>query len=59
MARTHAHQLARTARLSVVTGLGAAVLASAFALPASAEPVTAVQRRPAKVVAAQYDQTRQ
>ena len=58
MARTHAHQLARTARLSVVTGLGAAVLASAFALPASAEPVNAVQRGPAKVVAAQTDQKR-
>ena len=58
MARTHAHQLARTARLSVVTGLGAAVLASAFALPASAEPVNAVQRGPAKIVAAQTDQKR-
>jgi LysM repeat protein len=58
LARTHAHQLARTARLSVVTGLGAAVLASAFALPASAEPVNAVQRGPAKVVAAQTDQKR-
>jgi LysM repeat protein len=58
LARTHAHQLARTARLSVVTGLGAAVLASAFALPASAEPVNAVQRGPAKIVAAQTDQKR-
>ena len=58
MARTHAHQLARTARLSVVTGLGAAVLASAFALPAKAEPVDAVQRDPAKIVAAQRDQQR-
>ena len=58
MARTHAHQLARTARLSVVTGLGAAVLASAFALPASAEPVNAVQRGPTKIVAAQSDHKR-
>jgi len=58
LARTHAHQLARTARLSVVTGLGAAVLASAFALPASAEPVNAVQRGQTKIVAAQSDQKR-
>ena len=58
MARTHAHHLARTARLSVVTGLGAAVLASAFALPASAEPVNAVQRGQTKIVAAQTDQKR-
>ena len=52
MARMHAPHLARTARLSVVTGLGAAVLVSAFALPATAEPVHAVQRGPTKVVAA-------
>jgi LysM repeat protein len=58
LARTHAHQLARTARLSVVTGLGAAVLVSAFALPAMAEPVNAVQRGPAKIVAAKNDQQR-
>jgi LysM repeat protein len=58
LARTHANQLARTARLSVVTGLGAAVLASAFALPASAEPVNAVQRGPTKIVAAQTDHKR-
>jgi LysM repeat protein len=58
LARTHAHQLARTARLSVVTGLGAAVLASAFALPASAEPVNAVQRGQTRIVAAQSDQKR-
>jgi LysM repeat protein len=58
LARTHAHQLARTARLSVVTGLGAAVLVSAFALPASAEPVNAVQRGKTKIVAAQTDQKR-
>ena len=58
MARTHAHQFARTARLSVVTGLGAAVLASAFALPASAEPVNAVQRGQTKIVAAQSDHKR-
>jgi LysM repeat protein len=49
----HANHLARTARLSVVTGLGAAVLVSAFALPATAEPVNAVQRGQTKVVAAQ------
>ena len=58
MARMHAPHLARTARLSAVTGLGAAVLVSAFALPATAEPVDAVQRGPAKVVAAQSDQKR-
>ncbi|HSK37396.1 MAG TPA: transglycosylase family protein [Actinomycetota bacterium] len=50
--------MSRTARLSVVTGLGAAVLASAFALPASAEPVNAVQRGQTKIVAAQTDQKR-
>jgi LysM repeat protein len=58
LARMHARQLSRTARLSVVTGLGAAVLASAFALPASAEPVNAVQRGQTKIVAAQTDQKR-
>src|SRR5215204_839245 len=58
LARTHAHQFARTARLSVVTGLGAAVLASAFALTATAEPVNAVQRGQSKIVAAQSDQKR-
>ena len=56
MARMHAPHLARTARLSAVTGLGAAVLVSAFALPAMAEPVNAVQRGPAKVVAVKKDQ---
>ena len=40
LARTHAHELTRTIRLSVVSGLGAAVLASAFALPATADPST-------------------
>src|SRR4029453_16662645 len=44
--------------LSAVTGLGAAVLVSAFALPAMAEPVTAVQRGPAKIVAVKKDQQR-
>ena len=58
MARTHAPHLSRTARLSAVTGLGAAVLVSAFALPAMAEPVNAVQRGPAKIVAAKNDQQR-
>jgi LysM repeat protein len=58
LARMHAPHLPRTARLSAVTGLGAAVLVSAFALPATAEPVNAVQRGPAKVVAAQSDQKR-
>jgi LysM repeat protein len=58
LARTHAHHLSRTARLSVVTGLGAAVLVSAFALPATAEPVNAVQRGQTKIVAAQADQKR-
>jgi LysM repeat protein len=58
LARIHAHELTRTFRLSVVTGLGAAVLASAFALPAAADPVHAVQRGPAKIVAAQSAQKR-
>jgi LysM repeat protein len=58
LARTHAPHLSRTARLSAVTGLGAAVLVSAFALPATAEPVHAVQRGPAKIVAARTDHKR-
>jgi LysM repeat protein len=58
LARTHAPHLRRTARLSAVTGLGAAVLVSAFALPAKAEPVNAVQRGQTKIVAAQNDQRR-
>jgi LysM repeat protein len=58
LARTHAPHLARTARLSAVTGLGAAVLVSAFALPAMAEPVNAVQRGQTKIVAAQTDAKR-
>jgi LysM repeat protein len=58
LARMHAPHLARTARLSVVTGLGAAVLVSAFALPATAEPVNAVQRGQTKIVAAQTTQKR-
>jgi LysM repeat protein len=53
LARKHANSLNRTVRLSVVTGLGAAVLVSAFALPASAQPVDAVQRGQAKIMAAQ------
>jgi LysM repeat protein len=44
LARTHArrsgHHLGRTARVSAVLGLGAAVLVAAFALPARAEAVT-------------------
>jgi LysM repeat protein len=58
LARMHAPHLARTARLSAVTGLGAAVLVSAFALPAMAEPVNAVQRGPAKIVTVKKDQQR-
>jgi LysM repeat protein len=58
LARTHAPHLSRKARLSAVTGLGAAVLVSAFALPATAEPVDAVQRGQTKIVAAQSDQKR-
>jgi LysM repeat protein len=58
LARIHAPHLARTARLSAVTGLGAAVLVSAFALPAMAEPVDAVQRGPAKIAAVKKDQQR-
>ena len=56
MARTHIPHVSRTARLSVVTGLGAAVLASAFALPATAEPVHAVQRGQTRIVAAKTTQ---
>jgi LysM repeat protein len=58
LARMHTNHLTRTARLSVVTGLGAAVLASAFALPAVAEPVNAVQRGQTKIIAAKTDQKR-
>jgi len=58
LARMHTNHLTRTARLSVVTGLGAAVLASAFALPAVAEPVNAVQRGQTKIIAAETDQKR-
>ena len=58
MARKHANSLNRTVRLSIVSGLGAAVLVSAFALPASAQPVDAVQRGQTKIVAAQSDQKR-
>jgi LysM repeat protein len=58
LARTHAHHLGRAARLSAVTGLGAAVLVSAFALPATAEPVDAVQRGQTKIVAATTDKQR-
>jgi LysM repeat protein len=56
LARTHIPHVSRTARLSVVTGLGAAVLASAFALPATAEPVHAVQRGQTRIVAAKTAQ---
>ena len=56
MARIHSPHLSRTARLSVVTGLGAAVLASAFALPATAEPVHAVERDQTRIVAAKTAQ---
>jgi LysM repeat protein len=52
LARTHTPHLSGTARLSVVTSLGAALLAAAFALPATAQPVAAVQRGPARIVAA-------
>ena len=56
MARSHArsrgHHLRRTARPSAVLGLGAAVLVSAFALPARADAVPAVQRGKTKIVAA-------
>jgi LysM repeat protein len=58
LARNHAHHLGRAARLSAVTGLGAAVLVSAFALPATAEPVDAVQRGQTKIVAATTDKQR-
>ena len=58
MARMHPNHVTRTVRLSVVTGLGAAVLASAFALPAVAEPVNAVQRGQTKIIAAKTDQKR-
>jgi LysM repeat protein len=51
LARNHAPHLSRTARLSAVTGLGAALLTAAFALPATAGPVPAVQRGEARIVA--------
>jgi hypothetical protein len=55
LARSHArrsgHHLGRTARLCAVTGLGSAVLVAAFALPASAEAVPAVQRDKTRIVA--------
>jgi LysM repeat protein len=55
LARSHArasgHHLARTARLSAVLGLGAAVLVSAFALPARAEAVPAVERGRTRIAA--------
>src|SRR4029453_5423943 len=54
----HAPHLPRTARVSAVTGLGAAVLVSAFARRAMAEPVDAVQRTPAKIVAVKTDSKR-
>jgi LysM repeat protein len=58
LARTHAQHSRRAVRLSAVTGLGAAVLVSAFALPATAQPVNAVQRGQTKIVTAQTDQKR-
>jgi LysM repeat protein len=58
LARKHAPHLSRTARVSAVTGLGAAVLVAAFALPAKAEPVDAVQRGQTRIVAAKADQKR-
>jgi len=55
LARSHArasgHHLGRTARLSAAVGLGAAVLVSAFALPARAEAVPAVERGKTRIVA--------
>jgi len=55
LARSHArasgHHLGRTVRLSAVVGLGAAVLVSAFALPARAEAVPAVERGKTRIVA--------
>jgi len=56
LARSHArasgHHLGRTARLSAAVGLGAAVLVSAFALPARAEAVNpAVERGRTRIVA--------
>jgi len=56
LARSHArarsgHHLGRTVRLSAVVGLGAAVLVSAFALPARAEAVLAVERGKSRIAA--------
>jgi hypothetical protein len=57
LARSHARasghhpHLGRTARLSAVLGLGAAVLVSAFALPARAEAVLAVERGKSRIAA--------
>ena len=57
MARSHARasghhpHLRRTVRLSAITGLGAAVLVSAFALPARADAVPAVERGKSRIAA--------
>jgi LysM repeat protein len=58
LARSHARasghhhpHLGRTVRLSAVLGLGAAVLVSAFALPARAESVLAVERGRSRIAA--------
>jgi resuscitation-promoting factor RpfA len=48
-ARGHHPHLPRTVRLSAVVGLGAAVLSSAFALPARAEAVLAVERGKSRI----------
>jgi LysM repeat protein len=50
-ARGHHPHLGRTARQSAVLGLGAAVLVSAFALPARAEAVPAVERGKTRIAA--------
>jgi hypothetical protein len=58
-ARGHHPHLGRTVRLSAIVGLGAAVLVSAFALPARADSVLAIERgksRIAAVAAAASDQ---
>ena len=58
-ARGHHPHLGRTVRPSAIVGLGAAVLVSAFALPARADTVLAVERgrsRIATVAAASSDQ---
>jgi LysM repeat protein len=50
-ARGHHPHLGRTVRLSAIVGLGAAVLVPAFALPARADAVLAIERGKSRIAA--------